>query len=65
MKFLLMFAQLETTAVHVNKHKAKCSLLIARHLLLFCAPNELLIFILKWKNLGLCSSAEAGIVLKF
>jgi len=35
MKFLFVFAHLGT-AVYVNKHEAKYSLLIVRHLLLFC-----------------------------
>jgi len=38
MKFLFVLAQVEVSRlVYVNKYEAKCTLLIVRHLLLFCA----------------------------
>jgi len=36
MKFLFVLAQLEAT-VYVLKREAKCTLLLVRHLLLFCS----------------------------
>jgi len=59
MKFVPVLAQL-----YVKKHEAKCSLLIARHFLLFCTlltGNTCCLI----ENLRLCSSTKAGIVLKF
>jgi len=57
MKFLFVLAQLGTTVLRAEArskmHFANCV-----HLLLFCS-------LLLTQNLRLCSSAEAGIVLKF
>jgi len=58
MKFLFVLAQLRAIAVYVNKREAKCTLLIVRHLLLFCN-----LFTTLTDNLILCSSAEAGNIL--
>jgi len=37
MKFLFVLAQLGAAQLYVNKHEAKCTLLIVWHLLLFCS----------------------------
>jgi len=50
MKFTLVLVQLGAAAVHdEQEHEAKCSLLIARCLLLFSASDKLQIFVLKLK----------------